>query len=286
MTDSKPIILFVDDAMALLEQFTTILEWDGYHVLSAGRADDVLDHIDQAERIDLAILDLELPIEGSDRIPAMLKGDGREMGLLLGEQFRRKFPDSPILFWSGSANESLRARTLELPKSYIFPKNVGPRFIQQIVHEILSTPDRTPSRKAFIVHGHADDILEELRDWLNKEFKTVEPIVLRDMRSGGETLIDKLETYALGTDLVFVLLTPDDTVLASRQDKQSRRARQNVVFEMGYFFGRLGRRTGRIVLLSQGEVELPSDIHGMVTIDVTEGVTAASESIRREIGGH
>ena len=52
--------------------------------------------------------------------------------------------------------------------------------------------------------------------------------------------------------LVFVLLTPDDTVAKGDEtDDLKRRARQNVVFEMGYFLGTLGRRSSRVILLYQ-----------------------------------
>ena len=283
MVESKPVVLFVDDELALLEQFGTVLKYDGYDVLSAGRADDVLNLIDEAGRIDIAILDLQLPIEGSDQIPPMLKKDGGELGLILGDKLRKKFSDVPIVFWSGSADETLWAKTLNVKNIYTLQKNIGPERVRRLVGEILNNRDGRPNQKAFIVHGHAYKLLDEFREWLEQEYNSIEPIVLRDVRSGGETLIDKFETNALGVDLVFVLLTPDDTVLSSRDDYQSRRARQNVVFEMGYFFGRLGRKTGRVILLSQGEVELPSDIHGMLTIDVSEGIAAAGDAIRREI---
>lgn len=284
MSEPKPVVLFVDDQMALLEQFTQILEWDGYDVLAASRANDVLDLIDKTDRIDVAVLDLQLPIEGSDRIPPKLVGDGDELGLLLASRLREKFPHTPILFWSGTADEATRAKTVRVPNSHTYAKNVPPQKIQNCIRELVTSPRRRPKRKAFIVHGHAVDVLEELKGWLRQAFDDVEPIVLREMPSGGATLIDKFETHALGAELVFVLLTPDDTVQSSRRDQESRRARQNVVFEMGYFFGRFGRRTGRVILLSCGSVELPSDIHGMVPIDVSEGVARVGESIRREIG--
>ena len=38
MPDERPVILFVDDELALLEQFATVLEWDGYQAFGLGRA--------------------------------------------------------------------------------------------------------------------------------------------------------------------------------------------------------------------------------------------------------
>ena len=52
---------------------------------------------------------------------------------------------------------------------------------------------------------------------------------------------------------------------------QSRRGRQNVIFELGYFAGALGR--GRVCLLRKGEVEMPSDLFGVIytEMDAAEG---------------
>lgn len=284
MAETCPVILFVDDEDALVREFPQMLKWDReVEVLSAASVDEAFQHIEQVETIDLAILDFQLPSDRCEQIPAIMRQDGRELGLLIGERLRRRFPDTPILFWSGSADQELRAKALRLPNSYSFPKSVGPRFIQHIVYEILDSPDRRPKPRAFIVHGHAEQLLAELRDWLITELNVPEPVVLRDMRSGGETLIDKLEKYALTAEMVFVLLTPDDVVVNDDDGSRTCRARQNVIFEMGYFFGRLGRRTGNIVLLRSGPVEMPSDLHGMITIDVSDGITAAAEEIRREI---
>jgi CheY-like chemotaxis protein len=283
MMTPKPVILFVDDAIGIIEDFTQVLESEQCRVLSAARYDDALAHIDSAEQIDLAILDLHLPLEGTTRLPAMMKGHGGELGFSVAEHLRKTFPRTPILFWSGSADQTLRAKVLRLPNSYNFPKDVAPRVVLDFIRELLRDPERRRPPEVFIVHGHAENLLIELKNWLADELQISKPIVLRDMSTDGRTLIEKLEQYASTAELVFVLLTPDDSVLSSRQDVKSRRARQNVIFELGYFYGRLGRRTGAVILLSQGKVELPSDINGILTIDVSNGIAVATEQIRREI---
>ena len=52
---------------------------------------------------------------------------------------------------------------------------------------------------------------------------------------------------------------------------------------MGFFCGAFGRRSGRVILLHKGPVELPSDIAGVIWIDISSGVKAAGEEIRKEI---
>jgi predicted nucleotide-binding protein len=100
----------------------------------------------------------------------------------------------------------------------------------------------------------------------------------------GERLSKKLEEESKDTDFVFVLLTPDDKEAdTSDSDDAKRRARQNVIFEMGYFLGQLTRRTGRVVLLHKGPIELPSDIAGLVYVDISHGIESASDVIHKEI---
>ena len=65
-------------------------------------------------------------------------------------------------------------------------------------------------------------------------------------------------------ELVFVLLTPDDIVAGpSDTDTEKRRARQNIIFEMDFFLGKLGRTSGRVLLLYKDVLDIPSDIAGI-----------------------
>ncbi len=81
-----------------------------------------------------------------------------------------------------------------------------------------------------------------------------------------------------------MLLTPDDKVsLKGASDIVKRRSRQNVIFELGFFYAKLQRKTGRILLLHKGMIELPSDISGVVYVDISHGISAAGEDIRREV---
>ena len=81
--------------------------------------------------------------------------------------------------------------------------------------------------------------------------------------------------------MVFVLVTPDDLVAGPKD--ASYRGRQNVIFELGYFYGRLKRNRGKVILLVKRPVELPSDMAGIVHIDISNGINSAGEEIRREL---
>ena len=133
--------------------------------------------------------------------------------------------------------------------------------------------------KTFIVHGHDEIAKLSLKNYIQNTLKMEEPVVLSEKASGGLTIIEKFEKYAEEVNLVFVLLTPDDRYT----DDSKYRARQNVIFEMGYFLGKLGRKKGRVILLYKGNLELPNDISGIVYINIDEGIESSGEQIRREI---
>ncbi len=121
------------------------------------------------------------------------------------------------------------------------------------------------SNKVFIVHGHDQAALQGLARFLEK--LGLEAIVLMEQPNKGRTIIEKFEDSAGEVGFAVVLMTPDDVGGAVGKD-QDARARQNVLFELGFFSGKLGR--GRACLLRKGDVEIPSDLFGVLYIDMDE----------------
>jgi len=120
------------------------------------------------------------------------------------------------------------------------------------------------------------------QNYLQNTLHLPEPVILAEQPSLGMTIIEKFEYYAEDSDVVFALFTPDDF---KDPATDLGRARQNVLFEYGYFLGVLGRRSGRVFLLHKRGTEIPSDLHGLIYVDVTDGIEAAGEQIRRELRG-
>jgi predicted nucleotide-binding protein len=114
------------------------------------------------------------------------------------------------------------------------------------------------SRKIFIVRGHEGGPREGVARFLQQ--LGFEPIILHEQDNEGRTVIEKFEAHA-DVNFAVVLLTPDD-VGGPRDGPQQPRARQNVVLELGYFIGKLGR--GKVCAIKSGELEIPSDILGVV----------------------
>jgi len=124
---------------------------------------------------------------------------------------------------------------------------------------------RADSRKVFVVHGHDAETKESTARFLER--LGLEPIILHEQASAGRTIIEKFEMYSEDVAFAVVLLTPDD--VGSTVDDPSnlrKRARQNVIMELGYFMGRLGRT--RVCALYKGDVELPSDYQGVLYIEI------------------
>jgi len=121
-------------------------------------------------------------------------------------------------------------------------------------------------RTVFVVHGHDEAAKEAVARFLEK--LDLKPVVLHEQPTGGRTIIEKFETHA-EVDFAVVLLTPDDEGNSAGTPEQRKpRARQNVILELGYFIGRMGRR--RVCALHKGGVELPSDLAGLLYIPMDD----------------
>ncbi|WP_334025267.1 nucleotide-binding protein [Burkholderia gladioli] len=121
------------------------------------------------------------------------------------------------------------------------------------------------SRRVFVVHGHDGEARETVARFLAK--LGFEPIILHEQANQGRTIIEKFEAHG-DVGFAVVLLTPDDEGRAKGGELQSR-ARQNVVLELGYFIGKLGR--SKVCALKRGELELPSDYLGVVWERMDDG---------------
>lgn len=122
----------------------------------------------------------------------------------------------------------------------------------------------TKNEKVFIVHGHDNLAKEEMARFLEKA--GLNPIILHEQASSSQTIIEKIESYS-DVGYAVVLYTPCD--VGGKQSSElelKSRARQNVVFEHGYFIGRLGR--SRVSAFLKGDIEAPNDISGVVYIDL------------------
>ncbi len=117
-------------------------------------------------------------------------------------------------------------------------------------------------KKVFIVHGHDGELKEAVARTIEKQ--GIEAVILSEQTNTGRTIIEKFEAYSDVSGAI-CLFTADDTGKKKAAKEDLPRARQNVVFETGYFMGKLGR--DHVVILADKGVEIPSDLSGVVYTD-------------------
>ncbi len=206
-----------------------------------------------------------------DLTAARIQWSQRALGTLSSISAERNYPPPPDLKNKDSNDiraallghlEGLIARLAEQLESQRALPIAAPEG-----NEVSRPPAPSNSRKVFVVHGHDNEAKETVARYLTN--LALQPIVLHEQPSAGRTIIEKFETYSNDIAFAVVLLTPDD--IGSSKDsatKLNARARQNVILELGYFMGRLGRT--RVCALYRGSVELPSDYQGILYIDLDD----------------
>jgi CheY-like chemotaxis protein len=277
MKDKRKVII-VDDDLYFLQYAKERLIDDGFDALAASTVSEAKQLISENQDAVAIVLDIHMLPDGESDFETHM---GHRSGLVLARWVKQNFPNIAIIGISGmSSLDSME--WFERYKIPFFDKG-SDGFIEEL-NGILSKEDRIKHINTFIVHGHDDVAKYELKNYLQNRLKLPEPIILHEQPSLGRTIIEKFEDIVHHVDLVFVLLTPDDDVHEpSALDELKRRARQNVIFEMGYFLGKLQRRKGKVLLLYKGPLELPSDILGIIYIDISQGIEAAGELIRKEL---
>lgn len=148
-----------------------------------------------------------------------------------------------------------------------------------------STTQPSRTNKVFIVHGH-DEVSKNSLEVFLREIG-LEPVVLHRQADEGLTVIEKFEKHS-DVGYAFILLTPDEIAyLKSEEDKpdserqKEYRARPNVIFEFGFFVGKLGR--SKVCCLYTGEVTLPSDVSGMIYKKYNSSIEEVAYSIIRDL---
>lgn len=128
------------------------------------------------------------------------------------------------------------------------------------------------SKRVFIVHGRDEEMKAVVARFVEK--CGLDPVILHEQPDKGRTIIEKFE-HASEVALAIVLLSPDDVgglkADAGEGPALQDRARQNVIMELGFFLGALGR--SKVIALKRGELELPSDYAGVIftAYDIGEG---------------
>jgi len=172
-----------------------------------------------------------------------------------------RFKDTPFL---------LKIKSSTPLSSYVKACQIGLKTTQAIFQtylEEMTDNDTTISSskknynysQVFIVHGHDGELKQSVARIIEKQ--GIEAIILSEKANQGRTIIEKFEDYS-DVGGTICLFTADDIGHEKSNLKGNSRARQNVVFETGYFMGKLGRN--RVIILADDGIEIPSDLSGVV----------------------
>lgn len=147
--------------------------------------------------------------------------------------------------------------------------------------EFLTEPDelQTPpgrsssnclsSNAIFVVHGRDKALRLEVQQFIER-CTNCKPIILSDQPNQGLDLLGKFQREAETACFAVVIMSGDDEGRLRASEGEPRpRARQNVIFELGYFIGLLGRE--KVAVLYESNVEIPSDFGGVVYIQLDQG---------------
>lgn len=247
------VILVADNLAEVRNSQKALLEREGYTVLLAANPQEAREIL-TSQHVDLAILDIRLEDDRDEKDIS---------GLTLAQRTAPSVPK--ILLTRYASVDTVRIALSPLADGgpaaidYI-AKDQGPEALLQAVQRVLM-------QKVFVVHGHDEGardavvvLLKDLGLW---------NIVLRDQPHAGRTIIEKFEDYA-NVGYAVVLLTPDDFGGCQDTPHQIKsRVRQNVIFELGYFLGTLGRH--RVGALYKEGVEIPSDYAGVLFLAMDSG---------------
>lgn len=257
---AKATILFADNDQDFLKTRSEFLEQEGYLVVPAKDPTEARRKLETGA-IELAILDIRLVNDDDEKDTS---------GLTLAKEVARSVPKVILTGFPSYeyVREALKLQVDGLPAAVDFvAKQEGPEALLASVRRVLSRPS-VPRPAAlgwdiFVVHGHDDAAKDAVARFIER--LGLKAIIIRDLPNRGYTIIEKFEEYAKTVGFAVVLLTPDD--IGSPRDKPKERKprpRQNVIFEMGFFIGKLGR--DRVCALRKDDVQILSDYQGVVYV--------------------
>lgn len=152
--------------------------------------------------------------------------------------------------------------------------------ITALLSNVTDSPIK--NRKVFVVYGHDTNARTQLEAMLRRW--DLEPLILDQLISSGQTIIEKLEEYTQQANFGIVLATPDDIGYPKNDEsKKQFRVRQNVVLELGMLLSRIGREKVAILLSQAEEMEKPSDIDGLLYIPFRDNVEETKLSLAKEM---
>ncbi len=200
-------------------------------------------------------------IEGNDLSRIKISRSEQPSSRII-DQLRSEDQHSAVVFVGGPSYEWRAADRSEDVTDELLKGAFGYKKVQSKLEEKKAVRS---NKKVFVVHGHDENLKNDIEAFLHNIY--LDPIILHKQPDEGLTIIEKFEK---NSDVTFaiILLTPDDLSCSSSVESNEIQkaikpcARQNVIFEFGYFIGKLGRKN--VCCIYKEGVELPSDVSGLL----------------------
>ena len=225
---------------------------------------------DKLNRLISEISTLQLSAHGSSELSVWYKAVIRTLKAIFGENddHVKQFTDISFTlhFFSTGTPDS------DFQEKYLSGLKTANLYLRDIFDEIPDTnvvmKEQHVSAKSgsdvFIVHGRDNESKQETARLIEK--LNLNAIILHEQPNKGRTVIEKLQQESKTAGYAVILLTPDDIGTVKGKAEFEDRARQNVVLELGYFLGKLGRE--RMCILLKDSTSIPSDFSGIVYINM------------------
>ena len=281
MISNKNKILWVEDDEYSISDYITEFEANEFEVIKVSDAKLAKEELEKnGKEYCLAVIDVRMDNNGA--FDTKESHGGYRTGILLASYIISKYSHIKIIGFSAYDDSEIRRWFKNHDLLYILKNtDANPKNFCERAMGVLKIKRYFP--RIFIVHGHDKKLKEDLRKYIEHDLDLGKPVILSDEPNNTRTIIEKFEEEGNKIDIVFVLMTPDDKIITKKDDVIKYRARKNVIFELGYFFGKMKRKNGNIIVLYKENVEIPTDILGIAYINITNGIENADEEIKREL---
>ncbi len=171
---------------------------------------------------------------------------------------------SPVVWFSGMTEEDERPawnsgkfELQNLIKTMIEDLTLFGGVITEGEQVVLDRTDQLIQQSIFVVHGYDEAMKQSIAQTLEK--LGLKPLILHEQPNNGRAVIEKLMDYREKSSFAVILLSPDDLAYKVGEDPATARYRtkQNVVFELGFFLGKLGKNRVVVIHKEADKFETP-----------------------------
>lgn len=180
----------------------------------------------------------------------------------------KKIHFSPSITWSGMDNgiyftsfESGKKQLINILNVMLEDINLSSKF--GLTESTIINSKITSS--VFLVHGHNEEMKQSSARFIEKI--GLKPIILHEQPNRGRTIIEKFSYYS-DVSFAIILLSADDIAFSKNDNVENAklRARQNVILELGFFLGKIGRENVVVIHEEVSNLEIPSDYQGVIYV--------------------